>query len=113
MASARALAEDVEAMTVFINHSCEPNCEAWIEEKKIFLYALRDIEAGEELTFDYGFDIENYEDHPCLCGADGCVGYIVSRDQWKELKERLADKEEEEEAAAPARRRQSNGAGAV
>lgn len=75
-----------------LNHSCDPNCEAWIEEKRIYLYALRDISEGEELTFDYGFDIENYEDHPCLCGSDNCVGYIVSRDYWDELKERLAKK---------------------
>ena len=73
-----------------LNHSCDPNCEAWIEEKQIFLYALRDIKKGEELTFDYGFDIENFEDHPCLCGSEKCVGYIVSRDQWPELRERLA-----------------------
>jgi len=75
-----------------LNHSCAPNCEAWIEEKQIFLYSLRDIADGEELTFDYGFDIENYEDHPCLCGSDECVGYIVGRDFWKELAERLAEK---------------------
>ncbi len=37
-----------------INHSCDPNCEAWIEGKRIFLYALRDIEEGEELGFHYG-----------------------------------------------------------
>ena len=75
-----------------LNHSCAPNCEAWIEEKQIFLYSLRDIADGEELTFDYGFDIENYEDHPCLCGSAECVGYIVGRDFWKELAERLAKK---------------------
>ena len=77
-----------------LNHSCDPNCEAWIEEKQIFLYSLRDIDTGEELTFDYGFDIENYEDHPCLCGNENCVGYIVGRDHWPELKERLAEKEQ-------------------
>ena len=74
-----------------LNHSCDPNCEAWIEEKQIFLYSLRDIEPGEELTFDYGFDLENYEDHPCLCGSENCVGYIVSRDRWAELRKRLAE----------------------
>ena len=78
-----------------LNHSCDPNCEAWIEEKQIFLYSLRDIADGEELTFDYGFDIENYEDHPCLCGSDKCVGYIVGRDFWEELAERLAKKKPE------------------
>jgi len=72
-----------------INHSCDPNCEAWVEGKRIFLYALRDIEAGEELGFDYGFDIDSFEDHPCLCGSEQCVGYIVSRDHWPELQKRL------------------------
>ena len=75
-----------------INHSCSPNCEAWIEGRKIFIHSLVDINQGDELTFDYGFDVECYEDHPCLCGKDGCVGYIVSRSQWPELAERLKDK---------------------
>lgn len=75
-----------------INHSCDPNCEAWIEGKRIFIHSLRDIEAGEELTFDYAFDVECYEDHPCLCGRDGCIGYIVGREQWPRLRELLAEK---------------------
>ena len=75
-----------------INHSCGPNCEAWIDGRKIFIHATHDIEVGEELTFDYGFDVECYEDHPCLCGKDGCVGYIVGQSQWPELRERLQAK---------------------
>jgi SET domain-containing protein len=71
-----------------INHSCNPNCEAWIEGRKIFIHSLRDIQDGEELTFDYGFDVECWEDHPCRCGQEGCVGYIVSRSQWQELAEK-------------------------
>ncbi|MEM9081079.1 MAG: SET domain-containing protein-lysine N-methyltransferase [Verrucomicrobiota bacterium] len=78
-----------------INHSCEPNCEAYTEtegkEDRIVIYALRDIEKGEELSFDYGFDLECYEDHPCLCGTSNCVGYIVSREQWPDL-EKLVEK---------------------
>lgn len=76
-----------------INHSCEPNCEAWIVGRKIFIYSLTDIKKGDELTFDYGFDIECYEDHPCRCGRDGCIGYIVTQDQWPELRRLLAEKE--------------------
>lgn len=38
----------------YINHSCEPNCESSLENERINIYALRDIDAGEELTFDYG-----------------------------------------------------------
>ena len=72
-----------------INHSCAPNCEAWIEGRKIFIHALRDINPGEELTFDYGFDVDCFEDHPCLCGTPECIAYIVSREQWPELRTRL------------------------
>jgi hypothetical protein len=72
-----------------INHSCDPNCEAWIEGRRIFIHALRDINPGEELSFDYGFDVDCYEDHPCRCGKPECVGYIVSRSQWPELQEIL------------------------
>lgn len=77
-----------------INHSCAPNCEAWIEGRKIFIHALTDIQEGEELTFDYGFDVDCYEDHPCRCGKPDCVGYIVSRSQWTELETRLEAKKQ-------------------
>ena len=40
---------------------------------------------------DYQFDIECYEDHPCLCGSSNCIGYIVSQEQWPELKKRLKE----------------------
>lgn len=82
-----------------INHSCEPNCQAWATGKKIFIHALREIKAGEELTFDYGFDVECFEDHPCLCGRESCVGFIVSREQWDVLKEKLAQAKPTEKAS--------------
>jgi len=72
-----------------INHSCAPNAEMVDEEGRLFLYALREIRKGEEITFDYGYDIEHFLDHPCRCGAPECVGYIVSRAQWKQLRKRL------------------------
>lgn len=55
----------------WINHSCEPNCEAFLEDGHINIYAERDIAAGEELSFDYGqeyFD-EFFAKSGCLCGA--------------------------------------------
>ncbi len=72
-----------------INHSCAPNCEAQVDGRRIYIYSLRDINPGEELTFDYGFDVDCYEDHPCRCGDSECVGYIVSREQWPELDAKL------------------------
>jgi SET domain-containing protein len=77
----------------FINHSCSPNCEAVISSHhRIWVLALRAIRAGEELTYDYGFDLENYEDHPCRCGSDPCVGYIVARRHWGPLLRILGEK---------------------
>lgn len=84
-----------------LNHSCDPNCESWISGKRIFVYALRDIEEGEELTFDYGFDLETWEDHPCHCGAPHCVGYIVRQEDWEEL-ERLKTERQDDERRIPA-----------
>ncbi|RYD18580.1 MAG: SET domain-containing protein [Verrucomicrobiaceae bacterium] len=75
-----------------INHSCAPNCEAWMDGRKIFIHSLTDINPGDELTFDYGFDVDCYEDHPCRCGKKECIGYIVSRSQWDDLAKRLETK---------------------
>jgi len=75
-----------------INHSCNPNCESWIEEDQIFVYALREIKKGEELSFNYGFEADTWEDHPCRCGSENCVGYIVCEDEWPQLKELIAEK---------------------
>jgi len=76
-----------------INHSCDPNCESWIEGDQIFVYSLRDIKKGEELVFNYGFEADTYEDHPCRCGSDRCVGYIVAEDEWDKLKDLLENAE--------------------
>ena len=67
----------------FMNHSCDPNCEAvQTTRNRIWIVARRRIRAGEELVYDYGFDLDNYRDHPCRCGAEWCVGYIVARRHW-------------------------------
>lgn len=72
----------------FINHSCNPNCEALDENGNIFIVAKQTIEAGEELTFNYGYELEDYEDHPCKCGARECVGFIVAEEFFKDVKKK-------------------------
>src|SRR5688572_14481878 len=42
----------------FINHSCAPNCEARMEDERIWIYAVRELQPGEELTFNYGYDLQ-------------------------------------------------------
>ena len=69
----------------FMNHACEPNCEAVLaaEEGEIWVVALRDIAPGEELTYDYGYvlDQESVEEalrkYPCFCGSPRCRGTIL------------------------------------
>jgi hypothetical protein len=64
----------------WLNHSCAPNCEAELDEGRVWIVALHDIKAGEELTFNYGYDLEDYRKHPCRCGVADCVGYIVAEE---------------------------------
>jgi SET domain-containing protein len=68
----------------FINHSCDPNCESVIVGKRVYIHALRGIEAGEELLYDYWYVTdENYtlEDlrriYPCRCRAPNCRGTLA------------------------------------
>jgi SET domain-containing protein len=68
----------------FINHSCEPNCESVIEGRHVFIDALRDIEAGEEIAYDYwyttdgGYTLEDLRRiYPCRCGAATCRGTLA------------------------------------
>ncbi len=72
-----------------INHSCDPNCETDIYDGHVWIIAIRDIKEGEELSYNYNFDLDNYEEHPCLCGTKRCLGYIVGDEYRKELRKKL------------------------
>ena len=67
-----------------INHSCDPNCEAVIDKREIWIEATRDIAEGEELAYDYGYvrdGTETAEDelrYACRCGAATCRGTILA-----------------------------------
>ena len=68
----------------WINHSCEPNCEAVEERNRVFIYALRDLQPGEELFYDYGLEIdeprtaEMEKQFQCFCGAKACRGTLLA-----------------------------------
>lgn len=71
----------------FLNHSCEPNCEAeQDDENRIWIRSLKPIQAGEELTFNYGYDLEDYREHICRCGKPSCLGYIVAVEFFEQLR---------------------------
>lgn len=68
----------------YINHSCDPNCEVDIIDDKIWISAIKNIKKGVELSYDYGYEFdEDFRDHPCKCGSQSCVGFIISSDDWK------------------------------
>jgi SET domain-containing protein len=71
----------------FLNHGCAPNCETELDEARVWVLALRDIQAGEELTFNYGYGLEDYSKHPCRCGATACVGFIVAEEFFGQLRQ--------------------------
>ena len=67
----------------FINHSCNPNCEAVIEDGHIYIEALKTIRPGKELCYDYQFVLEERHTpslkrlYPCRCGSRKCRGTIL------------------------------------
>ena len=73
-----------------INHSCNPNCEVFGTGLKIWVYAMKNIKKGDELSYDYGFSFdEDYKQFPCRCGSSNCVGFIIregSRWRLKKIK---------------------------
>ena len=76
----------------FVNHSCDPNCEVDIIRGRIWVIAMRDIQKGEELFYNYGYDLESYGEHPCHCGSRRCVGHIINEEHWPTLKRILRNK---------------------
>ncbi|MCC6930391.1 MAG: SET domain-containing protein-lysine N-methyltransferase [Gemmatimonadaceae bacterium] len=69
----------------WINHSCDPNCDAVIDDGRIWIETIRDIVTGEELAYDYAYILEERHTSaakkrfPCHCGADNCRGTILGK----------------------------------
>jgi uncharacterized protein len=76
----------------FINHSCDPNCEAIIRGKRIFIHAKRGIYPGTELAYDYQYertgdnDEEMEKFYVCRCGAENCRGTIMKPESKKTVR---------------------------
>ena len=89
----------------YINHSCDGNCEAINDDNEIWITARRAIKKGEELLYDYGYDMEHFLDHPCKCGSDNCIGYIVREEQRRKVKKLLKRKKKK---SAKSKRKKKN-----
>ncbi len=84
-------------VAAFVNHSCKPNCGTDQIGGKMWVIARRDIEAGEELTYDYNL-YDGEQDAPCLCGSKRCRGSLYSAEYLR----RRAKKRAKVAAAAAA-----------
>jgi len=68
----------------WINHCCDPSGQAIEEDNRIFIYAMRDIEAGDELFYDYAMEIDepitegSKRKFACHCGASNCRGTMLA-----------------------------------
>jgi SET domain-containing protein len=102
----------------FINHSCEPNCEAVIEENRVYIDALRNIQPGEELLYDYQYERDGEPDdswdrlYACHCGTPSCRGTILKPEKKKRKRARPKSRAAKRPVAkkkrrAPARARKS------
>jgi SET domain-containing protein len=69
----------------FINHSCDPNCDAVVDDGRIWIESIRDVRPGEELAYDYAFELEERHSpaakrrYPCSCGSANCRGTILAK----------------------------------
>jgi len=75
---------DGNGIAALINHCCDPNCEAEEIGGRVWITAIRDICAGEELTYDYNL-YDGESDVPCRCQARKCRGSLYSE---RELEKR-------------------------
>jgi uncharacterized protein len=106
----------------FINHSCDPNCQAVDEDGRIFIEAIRNIQPGTELTYDYRFerDPDDPDDreklYPCNCGTARCRGTLLAPPKRKRKRTRKAAQKNnrvvkprtnKSSGRAPTRRKQS------
>ena len=89
---------DGHGMAMFVNHSCDPNCETDEEEGRVYIQALRDIAAGEELTYDYWlYDGDDDDAALCYCGSRACRTSMYCPEEQK--KRRRADARKKKQVA--------------
>jgi hypothetical protein len=77
---------DGHCTAMFINHSCDANCETCEQDGRIWIKALRSIAPGEEITYDYCLYDGGDDEALCNCGAKNCRGTMYSPDEIKRRK---------------------------
>ncbi|MFZ1084407.1 MAG: SET domain-containing protein-lysine N-methyltransferase [Terracidiphilus sp.] len=77
---------DGHCATMFINHSCDANCETSEEEDRVWVTAIKNIKAGEEITYDYCLYDGGDDEARCNCGAKKCRGTMYSKEEIRRRK---------------------------
>lgn len=72
---------DGHGIAMFINHSCDPNCETDEVRGRVWIKAIRSITPGEELTYDYNLYDGDEDEAFCNCGADTCRKSMYSHEE--------------------------------
>ena len=94
---------DGHGLGAYLNHSCDPNCEVDEVKGRVWLFAIRDIAAGEELVWDYNL-YDDEEPAPCYCGSRKCRGTMYSREWMARMRRREARKKKRKPTAIQTRR---------
>ena len=97
---------DGHGMAMFVNHSCDPNCETDEEGDRVYIITLRDVAAGEELTYDYWL-YDGDDDAPCYCGSPNCRGSMYSPEELKK-KQRAAARKKKKQSGPGAKKSSPN-----
>jgi SET domain-containing protein len=77
---------DGHCVTMFINHSCDANCETSEEDGRVWVKAIKNITAGAEITYDYCLYDGGDDEATCNCGAKTCRGTMYSEEEIKRRK---------------------------
>jgi SET domain-containing protein len=98
---------DGHCATMFINHSCDANCETSEENDRVWVKAIQNIPAGAEITYDYCLYDGGDDEATCNCGSNACRGTMYSEEEIKRRKA-AAKKAAKEAAEKHALKKQSN-----
>lgn len=77
----RSIVIDGHGAAMFLNHSCDPNCETNEIDDRVWILAIRDIAPGEELTYDYCLYDGDEDEANCNCGAASCRSTMYSTEE--------------------------------
>ena len=89
---------DGHGIGAYLNHSCDPNCEVDEIKGRVWIFAVRNIAAGEELVWDYNL-YDDEDPAPCYCGSRKCRGTMYSREWMAKMRRKEARRKKKLELA--------------